>query len=85
MREVDWSGLIVFALSIAAGIFGFALFGPAGFLGGLGLAVFVGLYVRDSETNKDERISALEERVAELEAEMERLQSSESTRSGNDR
>jgi hypothetical protein len=67
MSETTWSRVLVFALSVGGGLFGFLLFGPAGFLAGLALTLYVGLYVRDARAETNRRIAALEARVTVLE------------------
>ncbi|PSQ46914.1 hypothetical protein BRD15_08185 [Halobacteriales archaeon SW_6_65_15] len=66
MSETTWSRVLVFALSVGGGLFGFLLFGPAGFLAGLALTLYVGLYVRDARAETNRRIAALEARVTAL-------------------
>ncbi|MCU4718828.1 hypothetical protein [Halapricum hydrolyticum] len=79
MDKLNWGGLFVFSGSVLAGLVLFPLFGPAGFILGLMGALFVGFPLKSVYDERQSRLADLEERVAELETELDQLDSPSNT------
>lgn len=73
MAGVNWDGLALFAASFLAGIVGYLVAGPFGFFVALIGAMFVGFPLKSVYDERRSRIAALEDRVADLESTVERL------------
>lgn len=65
-------GVALFVVSGLLGLLIGSLLGPPGALFGLIAGLFVGAFFWDDEPNQRQRLTELEERVADLEEELER-------------
>jgi hypothetical protein len=73
MSEVHWGSVALVVVSLLAAVGGYLLAGQAGSIVALLLAMFVGVPLKTAYDERRSRIAALEERVADLESTVERL------------